>query len=647
MYTRLSLRNMRRSLRDYVLYFTTLALIVALMYSFLSLSFSDDVKALAENISLLTNGLILFSLVVALISAFITSHAMDFILAQRKKEFATYLLMGMENRTVVRLFLGESVLIGIAAFFCGTAIGTLLSSVFAKMALNVFDVPYAYQLSLSWQSMVVSFLLFLFMYGIGLARSIAVIKRTTIIRLLYDRVRSETYTERSLRWYAVYLFCSAVILALGGILLKRVVTERSNLAMLILVLGFALILLGVYAFYRRFPELLVALMRRGKNRAYRGANLFILGELRSRVNSSGKILAVTALLLAFSLATMFLGLVTGAGYKANIQAEYPYDVTVALDTKIADFNDVLDFIDSKTPVKDYVSYYLYTDPSVPVEIMALSDYNRLREQLGLDEQILAGDQYLTHCESALRKEVKQALAVDNSITLNGKRLVSNADLVFSEPMEQARMVGTKGRAIVVPDEVAFSLDASLSRLVVTLVDGGEAELRSELNRFVRNEWKPQVLSAPRERVTMSVTVKAWGRANSLSGFAALSFCGLYLSVVFIVLSCTVLGFEQLASLARSRRGYSIIWHLGVTDSERKKLILKDLTIFFLIPAVLPCALLLLLAAGSQKVFAAYIAQPHAIPLYTVVTLSVFAVVYGLYFAATYFIYSRSVLGTAS
>lgn len=264
MYTRLSLRNMRRSLRDYVLYFTTLALIVALMYSFLSLSFSDDVKALAENISLLTNGLILFSLVVALISAFITSHAMDFILAQRKKEFATYLLMGMENRTVVRLFLGESVLIGIAAFFCGTAIGTLLSSVFAKMALNVFDVPYAYQLSLSWQSMVVSFLLFLFMYGIGLARSIAVIKRTTIIRLLYDRVRSETYTERSLRWYAVYLFCSAVILALGGILLKRVVTERSNLAMLILVLGFALILLGVYAFYRRFPELLVALMRRGK-----------------------------------------------------------------------------------------------------------------------------------------------------------------------------------------------------------------------------------------------------------------------------------------------------------------------------------------------------------------------------------------------
>ena len=642
MYTRLSLRNMHRSLRNYVLYFITLTLIVALMYSFLSLSFSDDVKGLAENISLLTNGLMLFSVVVALISAFITSYAMDFILVQRKKEFATYLLMGMENRTIVRLFLGESVLIGVVAFLCGTVIGTLFSSIFAKMAMGVFDVPYGYQLQFSLESMVFSFMLFLLMYGIGLVKSIAVIKSTTIIQLLYDHVRNEAYTERGLGWYAVYLLASTTIIVFGGILISKVFTESSNLTMPILILGFALILLGVYAFYRRFPELLVELMGRRKNRVYKDANLFILGELRSRVNSSGRMLAVTSLLLAFSLATMFIGLVTGAGYKANIQAEYPYDVTVALDTKIADFHDVLDFIESKAPIKDSVSYYLYNDPSVPVEILALSDYNRLREQLGLDEKSLASDQYLIHCEWAHRKEIKQALALDSSITLNGKRLVSNEELIFSEPMEQARMVGTEGRAIVVPDEVAFLLEARLSRLVVTLTDGGEPELRGELNRFIRNEWKPQVLSEASQRVTMSVSVKAWGIANSLSGFSAMSFCGLYLSVIFIVLSCTVLGFEQLASTIRSRRAYAIIRHLGVTHLEQKRLILKDLTIFFIIPAIIPCTLLLLLALGSHKVFASYIIQPYMIPLYTMVTLLVFVVLYGLYFAGTYYIFSRAV-----
>lgn len=645
MYARLSVRNVHRSLRNYVLYFTTLTLIVALMYAFMSLSFSQDIQSLAENISLLTKGLVLLSVVVALISAFVTTYAMDFIFVQRKKEFATYLLMGMESRTIVRLFLGESAVIGAAAFLCGTALGTIFSGLFAKMAMDVFDVPYAFQLRFSGASMALSFLLFLLMYGVGLVRSTAVIKRTAIIQLLYDHVKNEAYTGRSLRWYAVYLLSSVGMIVLGGVLVRSVVTESSSIAVPILLLGSACILLGVYAFYRRFPELFVELMGRNKGHVYRDANLFTLGELRSRVNSSGRMLAVTALLFTFSLAAMFLGLVTGAGYKANIQAEYPYDVAVAIDAVVADFHEVLEFIGAESPVKDFVSYYLYHDPSVPMEILALSDYNRLREQLGLEKQSLAENQYLIHCEWAHQKKIKQALAADGRITLSETQLVSHAGLVFSEPMEQARMVGTQGRAMVVPDQVAFSLEAELSRLVVTLADGGEPALRGELNRFIRNEWKPLVLSAPSQRVTMSVSVKAWGKANSLAGLSALSFCGLYLSIVFIVLSCTVLGFEQLASVVRSRRAYSIIGRLGVTDVERKRLILRDLAVFFLIPAVLPCSLLLLLARGSHKVFAAYIAQPSTIPIYTAVTLFVFAVLYGLYFAGAYFVFSRSVLGT--
>ena len=44
-----------------------------------------DIQSLAENISLLTKGLVLLSVVVALISAFVTTYAMDFIFVQRKR----------------------------------------------------------------------------------------------------------------------------------------------------------------------------------------------------------------------------------------------------------------------------------------------------------------------------------------------------------------------------------------------------------------------------------------------------------------------------------------------------------------------------------------------------------------------------------
>lgn len=59
-----------------------------------------------------------------------------------------------------------------------------------------------------------------------------------------------------------------------------------------------------------------------------------------------------------------------------------------------------------------------------------------------------------------------------------------------------------------------------------------------------------------ERVTMGVTVKAWGVANSLTGFTTISFCGLYLSVIFIILSCSVLAFEQLSAIEQNLRPHT-------------------------------------------------------------------------------------------
>lgn len=642
MYTRLSLRNVRRSLRNYAIYFTTLTLITALMYSFLALSFSNAVQALAENISLLTNGLLLLSVIVTIVSSFITSYAVDFILTQRKKEFATYLLMGMETRTVVRLFLGESALIGLVAYLCGTALGAGLSGVLASLVMGVFDIPYPYELTISAAPLGTSFLLFLLMYSIGLLRSAKVIRRAEVIELLYDERRNEVYKERTLVWYAAYLLLSALLITAGIILLGKTLTMLGSLAILVLLLALGLVLCGIYGFYRRFPELLVKLYASRQTRVYKDANLFLYGEIRSRINSSGRVLAVIALLLTLSLLTMFVGLVMGAGYKANIQGDYPYDVTVALDTKVQDFHDVVDFISSRTPVKDFVPYYIYHDESLEADLLALSDYNRLRSQLGLDQKTLSHDQYLIHCEWSYRQEMKDFIATHSSITLKGRQLASHEDLIFSEPMEQARMVGTRGYAVIIPDEVAALLEATMSRLAVALAEEGRPELRDELNRFVRREWQPELLAAVSGPITMSVTVRAWGIANSLSGFAALSFCGLYLSVVLIVLSGTVLGFEQLSSTVRSRRAYAIIRQLGVTDLEQNKLIARELALFFLIPTLLPCTLLLLLAGASQSLFAAYILKPFVIPLYAVVTLLVFGVVYGLYFAGTYYVFRRAV-----
>lgn len=137
MYWKLAIQNIRRSLRDYIIYFVTLTLTAALMYSFLALGFSSDVLAMAENMSMLTTGILLMSALVAFMSSFVIGYAIRFMLGRRKKEFATYELIGMESKTVRNLFLAENSIIGTGAFLLGSLVGTGLSGLLNQVVKNM------------------------------------------------------------------------------------------------------------------------------------------------------------------------------------------------------------------------------------------------------------------------------------------------------------------------------------------------------------------------------------------------------------------------------------------------------------------------------------------------------------------------------
>ena len=116
MYIKLALRNLRRSARDYGIYFLTVAVTVALMESFLALACARDVLSLSENMGILTTGIVGVSVLVALLSSCVIAYGVGFMLGQRKQEFALYQLMGMELRTVQRMFFWGNGLLGLAAF---------------------------------------------------------------------------------------------------------------------------------------------------------------------------------------------------------------------------------------------------------------------------------------------------------------------------------------------------------------------------------------------------------------------------------------------------------------------------------------------------------------------------------------------------
>ena len=616
------------------------------MYSFLALGFSPDILAMAENMSILTSGILILSVLVALLSSFVVGYAVRFMLGQRKKEFAAYELMGMEVKTVRNLFLAENSIIGGAAFLLGSLLGTGLSGLLNQVVQNIFEVPHQYQILFSLRALGMTLIFFALMYGFGMLRAAKVIRRRKVIDLLYDSRKNEETGFRPLHRSVLACLLSLAAMVAGVILLGKGLHIQTNEAMLYWGGGCLLILTGVYEMHRKIPVLLYQLAKRNPRRKYREENLFFLGQIGRRIQSSGRTMAVVALLLTVSLATMFVGLTMGAGYKANMEAYYPYDAGVAIDAPLTkeSLDSVRSFVAERCEIEDSVTYYLYAVPHEAIEALSLSDYNHLREILGLSPVPMNSNEFLVHCDTWNYMDgIRQGLEQQPEITLNGRTLTPAETPIRTEPMEQYQMAGTKGYVLVLPDEVASQLSGEKIRLAMKLADGGYPELKNELKQFLNSsEWQPDIQPGQElpDRVTMGVTVKAWGVANSLTGFTTISFCGLYLSIIFIILSCAVLAFEQLSAIDQNRKNYAVIDRLGVSGRRQISLIHRELSTVFLIPLFFPIVLTILLIVGTQFIFGEAILQEGLVLFYGVVTILLFCAIYLTYFCATMFLFKR-------
>ena len=133
MYARIAFRNIRRSLRDYGIYFLTLVIGIALFYAFNSVTQQGSVlglnSAVNETLQLLSGLIGGVSVFLAVILGFLVVYANRFLIRRRHREFAIYLTLGMQRSQISRIIVLETMLVGIMSLVVGLALGYLLSQV--------------------------------------------------------------------------------------------------------------------------------------------------------------------------------------------------------------------------------------------------------------------------------------------------------------------------------------------------------------------------------------------------------------------------------------------------------------------------------------------------------------------------------------
>ncbi len=647
MYVRLALRNVKRSAKDYLIYFATITLCVGILFSFLSVAFSPDIADLAENMANFQSALIVLSVFLMSMFSFLISYAMKFIVKRRKKEFGTYALLGMERKFISKMFLIENLLMGIGALFIGLPIGLLLFQILNTIIMSIFDSPYHITVGTSIPAVLLTLLLFFALYGVTAIRCGSRVSRMKIKDLIYGDRYNEVPMIKGRKAWLIFILTSVSMIVLACILMVRALSQSSNSAFIIISIAVVSFMAGVYILHAGLPIFLTFLSEHAVEWRYKGTNLFLAGQIKSKVNTTSKTLAVSAVLLALALVFLVMGMSIGAAYKSNIVYEAPFDITVAIDADVSSFDDVIHFIETKADINKHLEYKIYEyqdDFWENAPIIRLSDYNHLRQIIGLDAKTMNSDEFIVHSDTwDVRKEIQARLLENPEINITGKALY-NTKPIYSEPFEQFRTNGNRGYIIVVPDDVCEQLPSYKSRLAVSTESPAAQDLKGELTQYVKESWKPALTSQSYdEKITMYVGVKSWSIANGLTGLATLSFGAIYISLILFLVIGTLLSLQQSSEDTENKHRFSLLRKLGTNESDVLLLMRKQISFYFALPAILPAMFLIFIGIIMNQSFGHLIAKENIFLFYTGVSFIIFGVVYGAYLILSYTVFKMSMV----
>ena len=147
MLAKLTLQNLKKTCKNYLIYVISITLAFSLMFSFNLISNSKDIIELSsvmenfKSIMLLVNCIILFVL------SYLINYTIKFMFHKRSKEFGTYMILGIEKKQISKMFLLENLLMGVIALLLSFFIGYFFSQILSFIIMNIFERPYEVSLA--------------------------------------------------------------------------------------------------------------------------------------------------------------------------------------------------------------------------------------------------------------------------------------------------------------------------------------------------------------------------------------------------------------------------------------------------------------------------------------------------------------------
>lgn len=659
MFSKIAINNVRRSIKDYTVYFLTLTFAVCIFYSFNSIGSQKLMETLrtgtgSQELQYLIG---LVSVFVSFILGGLIVYSNNFLIKKRKKELGIYMTLGMGKSKISRILVFETFLIGLISLGVGLALGFIFSQGLSLFTAKLFGADFSkYQFVISFYAIAKTCLYFGIIFIIVMVFNQFVISKYKLIDLLNAAKKSEDLTVKSPIISFAFFIAAVVLLGVAyRIILKLGLNIEDPKFLLSIILG----IMGTLFFFFSLAGFFIFTFQRVKNLYLKKLNIFVLRQINNKVNTNFISISVICLMLFITiilLTTMF-GLKTSRDIM--LKEHTPFDASAVLyanrdSGQITEIKESFSLLDFKFEEKEKYAFFNAYELDITVRdifnkhlnsslmkiirggggqyIMGIgiSDYNAMIALKGQGKIELKDNEVLFISNyDGIGAAVKSLYQSNNSFKLVNKQFtLKNSDVIPYDLVTTGAF--NKFLYLIVPDDVTKGKNVSISGLNVQFT--GDHQRSNEKFSKLFNSFNNQELDTSKYGDLWGSTLE---QVNAQDGDRTVIFVflGVYLGIVFLMASAAVLALQQLSEASESLERYRILKKIGVTEKMINKTIFVQTFIYF----VLPLALAVLHSVIGSKVMTdtAYDVLGASIGTPAVLAAFILLIIYGGYFYATY------------
>ena len=595
----LSLKNIKKSFKDYAIYFVTLILGVCIFYLFNSMDSQTAILEVtsrqSEMIDLLEQILSYISVFVSFILGFLIIYASRFLIKKRNKEFGVYMTLGMSKRKISLLLLIETFIIGLISLAFGLLLGIVLSQITSIFVANLFEANMSkFTFNFSKTALFKTILYFGIIYFIVMIFNTIIVNKNKLIDLLQASKKQEKIRIKSSMISVILFFISVLMLGSAYYMVTAGVNDLLKYDVSILLVPILLGTIGTILFFYSVAGMSLKIISKCHNLYSKKLNTFVFKQINSKINTMVISISIICLMLFVTLCLLTSAFTIKDYFNNSINTYAPVDyqiVSINQNVRVTEFledtfvkgntnnnlvvseyyDENFDYAKSLGKVYEQIKQeYSYIQFDSPVYIMSEADYNKLARLLKIDTVTIQDDEYAI--VSNYNTDIYESVLKSNStmIIFNHelkpyKKLINGFVNISGNPANLGFFVVSD--QIIEKDHLKYEiLSGNYNSKDQKTID----KLEEKVKKFHTEET---LIKDTRNEIEIS--------AAGLT--AIITFIGLYLGIIFLISSSAILALKELSDCIDDKKKYKILRQIGADEKEINKALFMQTFIFFMMP----------------------------------------------------------------